>query len=219
MKTAWFSRILAFCVVLAMFGVAVWQWPTAPERIPIHWNIHGQVDGWSGKASGLLLLPLIGLGLFILFLVLPAIDPKKENYEKFGDAYRVMFLSLILFMAGMQGVTLMAMWGWNVDMGKAFPILGGTFFVATGLVIGKVKSNWFVGIRTPWTLSSPLSWEKTHRAAGGVFVIAGVASVLAALILPSGVIVPLMVGGLVSGSLGLVVYSYLVWKKDPLRKP
>lgn len=218
MKTTLGIELSQCAVIAAMFLAAALLWQAAPERIPVHWNIAGEVDRYGGKLEGLLGIPAMTLGLYLLLRYLPLLDPGYANYRRFAKAYTVIRVLLVLFMAAIYGVILAATFGRPVAVSIVVPLLVGVLFVVLGNFMGKIRPNWFVGVRTPWTLSSKLSWTKTHRLAGWLFIAMGI--VLAA----SGFV---RQGWAVFGAFGflgacvvwMIVYSYLVWRKDPDRVP
>ena len=106
--------------------------------------------------------------------------------------------------------------GHKVDMARIMSLAMGTMFVVLGNYLGKVRPNWFVGVRTPWTLSSKLSWSKTHRLAGWVFVVSGAATIVSGVFAPK-LFVFVLLGTILPGSIAMVVYSYWVWRSDPDR--
>ncbi len=201
-----------------MWVAAGLAWPAAPAQIPTHWGLDGQVNGYGGKFEALLLLPLIALLIYLIMLFAPRLDPGRLNYEKFAGAYTVLRLSVVALLAVIYGLILAAMRGRSVDMQRMAPLLVGLFIVVIGSVIGKIQPTWFVGIRTPWTLSSRTSWEKTHRAAGKVVMVGGILLAAAGL---SGSQATVIAASAVlgAGMLGVIVYSYLVWRAAPDRIP
>jgi uncharacterized membrane protein len=152
--------------------VAAATWSSVPDVLPIHWNAAGEVNGYGSKAVGLLTLPITALGLELLLLTIPRIDPGRDNYEQFHAAYAAVRLALVIFMAVVYGLMQLAFHDYRVSMAQAINLLMGVLFVVLGSLMGKVRPNWFVGIRTPWTLSSKLSWDKTHRLGGWLFIAA-----------------------------------------------
>lgn len=216
MKRSWRIELIQLLVIAAMFVVAAACWPYVPERIPVHWNLRGEVDGYGGKFMGLLLPPLLTLGLYVLLLVLPRFDPGKANYPTFAASYNVIRISLVVFMAALHGVTTLASLGQPVDVGTFVSLGIGGLLVVLGNVMGKIRPNWFVGVRTPWTLSSKLSWTKTHRAAGWMFIVFGPLLALAGILRADWFyIATLGAGGFALAA--LVVYSYLIYRSDPER--
>jgi uncharacterized membrane protein len=175
----------------------------------------GEPDSYGGKFEGLLLLPLIALGIYVLLLVLPRVDPRREHYARFQGAWTVLRTVIVAVFAGVYGVVVLWVKGVHVDTFVVVGLMIGLLFMVLGNYMGKLRSTWFVGIRTPWTLSSEESWNKTHRLGGRLFFVFGLALAIgvplgkqwaASYMIPAGVF------GLV---LILYVYSYLVWRKDP----
>lgn len=200
--------------VAALFVAAGVAWPFAPEAMPVHWNLAGQVDRYGGRAEGLLAVPLIALALYALLRFLPKIDPRRENYEKFGATYAAMRWAMTGFLAALYAILLTSTFRPGFDGVFAGSLAVGGLFVFLGNLFGKLRPNWFVGIRTPWTLTSRESWAKTHRAGSWVFIAGGVLIALTGYTRsPASLVASLVV--LIGGSLGLVVYSYVVWTKDP----
>ena len=218
MKFSWRTDWPMWAMIAGMFLLAALSWSTAPERIPMHWGWSGEVDRYGGKAEGLLAIPLLALFIYVMMTLLPRVDPGRPNYDQFAGSYLVIRIGVITVMALIYGVIHLWIRGHRVSVDTIVPLLVGALLVVVGSVLGKVRPNWFVGVRTPWTLSSKLSWTKTHRLAGWVFVVLGVC-LLAAGASRSRVafVVALAVGA--AGIIWTFVYSYLVWKGDPNRIP
>ena len=202
--------------LLAMFVAAAVTWPTAPDRIPIHWDTHGDVNGYGGKFEGLLLIPLIASGIYLLFLVLPRLDPLHMNYGRFAGAYTLFRFAILAFLASIEAIIQLWIRGHSVPIQVLAPVLIGALFVVLGFVLRRLRPNWFMGIRTPWTLMSRRSWTKTHEAAQWVFTVAGAGSMAGGLLASTKILVGSMVFMAV-GVLTLIVYSYFVWRDDPER--
>ncbi|TND10445.1 MAG: putative integral membrane protein [Bacteroidetes bacterium] len=215
MKTSTFFKkeILVWLALLAPFVLIAIRWNDFPERIPTHWNIHNEVDDWSDKIPSLLVFPGINLLLYALMLVLPKFDPKRMNYERFAKAYFSIRLALHYFFAGVVIVMLMAALGYEINMGRIVVTGCCLLFLVLGNVMGTVKHNYFVGIRTPWTLNDEDIWNRTHRLAARVWVICSLLLILPALLLP----LPWMAGVFFAGILVMVlvpvIYSYRLFKK------
>lgn len=214
MKITWRSEAFNLFLIAAMFVASAVAYPSAPDTVPIHWGINGEANGWGGKLEGLFLLPLMTAGIYLLLLFLPKIDPKRVNYEKFGGVYRIIRTLLVVFMAGLHGVIIASIQGASIDVGMAVLVMVGLMLAVMGNYLGKLKPTWFVGIRTPWTLTSELSWNKTHRLGGKFFVIFGLLLFLAGIIGQEWLFIAAFSLFMVS-ILFLVVYSYIVWKSDP----
>ncbi len=173
MRLTWKSELPQLMLIAGMFVLAAVSWPSAPEQIPVHWHISGRVDRYGGKFEGLLLLPLLALGLYLLLLFLPRIDPRRANYARFRNAYLTVRVAIFLFIALIYGFMLLWIGGTRLNPSVVVPAMIGVLFVVLGIPMGKIRPNWFVGIRTPWTLTSELSWRKTHRLGRWVFILVG----------------------------------------------
>jgi uncharacterized membrane protein len=171
--------IIAGLLITLILTVAIY--PTAPDHIVSHWNAAGHADGYMPKFWGLGLIPFIMIALVGLFTVLPRIDPYKENYEKFQDYYEGFILLFVLFMLAIQAQIILWSTGYPISPNLTFPFLIGSLFIYLGFLLGHAEQNWFVGIRTPWTLSSETVWKKTHEIGGKLFKIAGVISFIGVL--------------------------------------
>lgn len=197
----------------AMILISVLVWSAVPGPVPVHWNFGGEVDRYGNKVEGLLAVPFIALGVYLLFLLFPSIDPRRENYGQFRGPYLVLRATIIGLLALVHLLVLLAAFGVEIDIATVVPAVLGLVFVVIGNLLGKIRPNWFVGIRTPWTLSSRRSWIRTHRLGGWLFVATGFIMVAAAFAgAPFIAVVPVLIAG---GVLVLCVYSYLVWRGDP----
>ena len=196
-----------------MFAFGIVLWPSAPEQIPMHWNLAGEVDRYGGRFEGLFVIPLLMLGVYILSLLVPLVDPRRANYKQFWGFYSVLRIAVILFLALIQGSILLYVGGVEVDMVTITSLMVGILLIVVGNVIGKARPNWFFGVRTPWTLSSKRSWIKTHRLGGWAFVAVGLLWMLSVFVAtPRGFL--LAIAATLAVSLWLVAYSYLVWRQD-----
>src|SRR6267378_1495016 len=173
----WIPLLIVAAAVIASAVV----YPRLPERIPTHWELSahpsGTVptpNGGSSRLWGAWALPVFLLGMWALVIILPKIDPRGSNYAKFGGTFEGIIVSIMLFMLGMHIIILGAALGYPVAMDRVFPVGLGVLFIVIGNLLPRARPNWFVGIRTPWTLSSDRVWEKTHRFGGHVFVAGGV---------------------------------------------
>jgi len=216
MKYSLRGELLQLAPIVLMFFVAAACWSQVPDRMPIHWNVHGEVDGYGGKFVGLLLMPLVSLGTYLLLLVIPLFDPGKANYPAFAGSYNVIRFSIALFLGTIYAITVLIALGYHANMNLGVGIGLGLMFIMLGNVMGKIRPNWFVGVRTPWTLSSKMSWTKTHRLAGWLFIAMGLLAFIWALVQTTWMFVAMMVVDVACAIL-IVVYSYLVYRTDPLR--
>ncbi len=218
MRITWKTEWPNWLLILGMFVMAAASWTSAPDRIPVHWNIAGQVDRYGGKVEGLLAIPLLALGLYVLMILLPRIDPGRANYQRFAGVYSLIRTLLTVMFAALYSVVLLWVRGIHVDVSLVVPVLIGAFFILIGNYMGKIRPNWFVGIRTPWTISSKRSWVRTHRMGGRVFILMGLVLVLVG-VMRAQWAANLAFAVIILGIIWTFVYSYLVWRNDPDRIP
>jgi len=209
LKNEW--RFLLLLIIPIIISVLVY--PHLPEQVPIHWNIHGQVDNYGSKEFGAFFMPLLNIGMYILFIILPHLDPKKKNYQKFTSSYTFLRYVMHFFFLFMYCLTLAAAFGYSVDIGLWVGGAVAILFIALGNILSRVRHNYFVGFKLPWTLASEEVWRKTHllgsklMVAGGVFGLIGVLltqSYIRFIVLMVGVFVPIIV---------TTIYSYVFFKK------
>jgi uncharacterized membrane protein len=208
MKKPWFGGVVA--AGMWIFSLAVYS--RLPESIPSHWNLAGEVDGWSPRWIGAFLFPLIATGSLVIPWILFRIDPRRENLERSPDRYLIINFSIV-FAALVQCLTLGSVLGWPIDVPTGIVAGVGLLMVGIGNYLPRVRSNWWIGVRTPWTLSSEGVWRRTHRLAGRVFV-AGGAVLAATAFLPDelrGWIVLPVVAVIAAVPL---VYSYFAWRAE-----
>lgn len=215
MTVNWKREAPCLVILAAMFGVSAWAWPEAADRIAIHANWAGNVDGYGGKFAGLLVLPLAATVLYLVTVLWPRFDP-RHNFDMFARPYTIIRSGILgLMLAIHAGIAATAI-GWQVNGATAMAMAAGALIALLGNYLPKIEPNWIMGVRTPWTLSSDLSWHKTHRLAGPLLVGAGFIDIVAAAMRPK-MATPVMLGTLIFVALVSVVYSYLVWRQDPAR--
>ncbi|MCD6571961.1 MAG: SdpI family protein [Thermoplasmata archaeon] len=168
------SEIIALGVILLSFIIGFYFYPQMPEKIASHWDAQGQVDGYISKFWGLFLMPLLSMILFLLFIAIPKIDPLKHNIEKFRKYYDGFVVLIIVYLFYVYLLTIF--WNIGIRFSMVQPLVPaiGILFYYIGILTENAKRNWFIGIRTPWTLSSEGVWEKTHKIGGKLFKIAGI---------------------------------------------
>lgn len=149
-------------------------YPHLPDRVPSHWNFRGEVDAYSSRLFGAFFAPLLSTGIYILLVVVPLLDPRRENYSRFAGAYRFLRWGLVFFMSALYAVTVLNAFGYGVDVGFVVKVLVGVLFILIGNFMGQFRHNYFVGIRTPWTLANEAVWQRTHRLAAKVWVAGGI---------------------------------------------
>jgi uncharacterized membrane protein len=215
--TRWLT-VAQWAIVVAMFVAGALAWPFAPDSLPVHWSLGGQANRYGGKVEGLFLLPAITLVVLVGVKLLPRIDPLKAHYAEFSRAYAVVALLIVAFLAAVYATTLAVAFGVPVNASRVVLPLLGVLLIGIGAVLNQVRPNWFVGIRTPWTLSSERSWTATHRVGRWVLIGMGAAWVLAGLLQTSWAL-DLALLLCLAGILGLVAYSFVAWRDDPERLP
>jgi len=206
------ATIASLGLLALAISAALVLYPQMPDPMPSHWNVAGEVDGYMSKFWGLFLMPLIGAGVFLLFLAIPRIDPLKANIAEFIGAYNVMMVLLIGYLLYIYSLTLLAALGRQFNMTLMLLPAMGVLFIAIGYLVGKAKRNYFVGIRTPWTLSSDTVWERTHQLGRWMFIGAGVVSILCAFLGESGFWVFTI--AMLLAAFVPVVYSYALWRRE-----
>jgi len=208
-KTEIWPIILILLAIISSF----YFYANFPEQVPIHWNFAGEPDNWSSRAVAAFLFPGIILGMYLLFLFLPLIDPKKERYQQFKKVYHIFKGFIIFFMIAIYFITGFNALGYDISVGLWIPLLVGILFIIIGNYMGKIKPNWFMGIRTPWTMSSEEVWNKTHRVGGKIFMIGGLAMMIMNFI-PVNLRLPLFIVTVLTMVLGTVGYSYILYAKE-----
>lgn len=204
------TLVVATLLVAIMAVAAAWLYPQLPAQAPSHWNLEGAVDGWAPKAWVVGVPLLAAIGLAVLIWLLPAISPRRFGIAPFRRVYDILMLTIMAVMVVVFVCTWFAGAGYQVDVGVVALVAVGVLLVVMGNFMGKLRKNFFVGIRTPWTLASDAVWERTHRMAGWLFMLAGVLLVVAALVrVPPGAIIAIVV------VLALVpaVYSYIAYRR------
>lgn len=215
LKNRWIG--LGLIGAMLVFSAVIYN--QLPARVPIHWNINGVADDYGTREFGALFVPGLSLGLWLLFQILPKLDPltitspERFSYVPFLDTFRRFLNFIVLFMAGLHVTTLGIALGWPIQIGQVMMIGIGLLFAAMGNEFGRLKRNSFAGIRVPWTLANEEVWRISHRVGGRAFVLVGLISVVCGLIVPPEIgIIVLMI--LVLGWVVFtMVYSYAVSRR------
>jgi uncharacterized membrane protein len=203
--------IISLIVILAATVASAVVYPRLPEMAASHWNSAGQVNGYLPRFWAAFLMPMASVGLLMLFLVIPSIDPLKANIAKFRNYYNGFVLVIVVFMLIIHGITL----AWNLgydrfNIGNAIVPAVGVIFIFAGIMMAKAKRNFFIGIRTPWTLSNDTVWDETHKLGSKMFIGAGIVSFLSAFFGEIGfwvMFIVIMIAAIVP-----IVYSYILWR-------
>lgn len=209
MRNRWIAPLVVVAILL--FGLAVYG--RLPDQVPSHWGVDGQIDGTMGRLAAVLFVPALGAVLLALFYVLPRIDPLRQSYPSFAPTYWLFINLIMLFMALVQVGILGTALGWNVGVPRLIMVGTGLLLAGLGNELGRVKPNWFVGIRTPWTLADPEVWRRTHRVGSRVFVVIGLVLALAGLLLPLDLTFYVVIVGVLAMVLFSFGYSYFLWRQ------
>ncbi|WP_176344487.1 SdpI family protein [Priestia aryabhattai] len=187
--------------------------PHLPATMPIHWGANGEADGFATKINAMILT--VGIMVLIYFIIafVPRIDPRKENYKYFSKTYNILLNAVLLLFFFVNMSTILQGLGYNVPMSYIAPIMAGLVFIIIGNYLQRVRSNYFMGIRTPWTLSNENVWKKTHRLSGKIFFIGGLLILISAF-LPDGYKSVIMWGSIVLCVAVPYLYSYVAYKKE-----
>jgi uncharacterized membrane protein len=208
MKKHLFAIIFIFITGLAW----AYAWPNLPDTMAIHWGIEG-ANGFASKFNAMLLTFGIMIFVYILLTISPKIDPKKENYDKFSRSYTIMNYSVLILLFLVNVLVIGGGLGYEIPMNSTPYIIVGLLFIVMGNYLPQCKPNYFVGIKTPWTLSNEEVWRKTHRFSGKVFVVLGVIMILS--IFAPAAWKSFLIVGIIIGAVGLTTgYSYVAYKKE-----
>jgi uncharacterized membrane protein len=211
------TEILPIIIIILMAILSYFFYQSFPDEVPMHWNIQGEVDDYGSKAMGAFLMPAMAFGMYLLFLALPLMDPKKERYKEFRKVYHIFKILLLSFFLIIYLLIATASFGYEVNIGAWVSAMVGILFILLGNYFGKIKPNWFMGIRTPWTLSSEEVWNKTHRLGGKVFILGGLTMALITLFPPAwqSIVFVVLILTIV---LVPIVYSFLLFRKNNKNK-
>ena len=206
--------IVVLILLIAATAVGLALWNRLPDPMASHWDENDHVNGYMSKFWGVFLMPLITLGMLVLFLLIPNIDPLKANIAQFRDVFNLFIAIIVGFMVYVYFLTLRWNLGYtNLGIGRAMlPALGLLLFFV-GYLMRKSKRNFFIGIRTPWTLSSDRVWEETHRLGSILYMISGALAFLGALFGGSMALWLLLVP-LIGSTIITLVYSYVLYQRE-----
>lgn len=206
------GELVILGIIILSFIISVYFYPQMPERMASHWNAKGEVDGYMSKFWGSFILPLILLAVVLLFLAIPRIDPLRGNIAKFRKYYDGFIILFSIFMLVFQLQVILWNIGIKVSPNTTLPIALGLFFYYLGILVENAKRNYFIGIRTPWTLNSEAVWDKTHKLGGKLFKIAAVVTLIGALFPYYAflfILVPML-----SVAAYTTIYSYLQYRRE-----
>ena len=215
--------LFSLLCILGLAGFNILTWVNLPEldQYPIHWNAKGEADGFASKTGVLgvlMIIPITQIFITALLWLVPSIEPLQKNFEQSRRAYNLIWGGTIAFITA-AGIMIALMYhdggSFSTDAPLKWAAAGlSLLFLFIGNIFGKIRQNFILGIRTPWTLSSELSWEKTHRISGRLLVLSGVIGLLSVIFLPK-IAFAVIMTAILSTVIFSCVNSYLIWKNDP----
>ncbi len=213
--------VVSVAALALQLGLSAWGLATmgAGATVPRHWNVEGRPDGFGPAGFAFLMIPAITAVVVVLMGVLPRIEPRRENLRRSAPAYRTVAFAFVALMTVIQAVEVLAGTGHDVPVGFVIGGGVGVLFVVVGNVLTTVRSTFLFGVRTPWTLSSDRSWDRTHRLVGRLLVLTGLAMVAIALTGQLVLVMAVLIGGIAISLTWGTWYSFRVWQSDPDRRP
>jgi len=200
-------------ISMVLLGVYVaWIYPDLPDPMPTHWDAAGQVDDQTAKAIGAPLVAAIPMFIFIVFKLIPVLSPRGFRTESFTNVLNILMMASVVFGCAIGIGVMRAARDSSGDITTLVLVAVGFLLIIMGNFLGKVRKNFFLGIRTPWTLASDEVWAKTHRLGGWCFVIAGIVMVIMGAAMP-GAGMPWVITVVVAIAVIPVVYSYIAYRK------
>lgn len=201
--------VIILAIVALILGLVLE--PYFPDKIAIHWNEQGIADGYGSRFMGLFFMPIIIVGVSLLLLGIPQIDPLKKNIEKFRKEYYLFILIFAIYFVYIHVLTLLYNIGLKFNiLVMTIPAMAG-FFYYLGVMLEKAKQNYFIGIRTPWTLQDEDVWNETHKVGARGFKLAGILA-LVGLLFPAAAIWFLMIP-LFAVAIYAMVYSFVAYRR------
>jgi uncharacterized membrane protein len=214
--------IAAALVVATMLAAALAVGSSAPDdiQLPVHWGLNGEPDRFAGKWEALLTIPALTAAVSLLFYFIPAIEPRREGLARSQGLYLWGWTAILLMGAVIQLATASLALGWPVNAYNLIAGGLGASLILIGNQLGKSRSMYLIGLRTPWTLASEDVWIRTHRLAGKLMVGGGALILVAAAVpLPSGPLAAAILA-VIGVAAGLpIVYSLLLWRRERAAQP
>lgn len=207
------TEIIPFLILFLTVILSFWAYPLLPDSVVSHWNFYGQADGWSSREFHVLFFPGILFFLYLMFNLLPKFDPRSERYQEFTGVYLIMRNAMLLILFLVFVVATFSNLGYNINIGVTVSGAIGLLMIILGNYFGKLKRNYFVGIKNPWTLASENVWNKTHRLGSRLFIIWGFGLIISPW-LDSMIAFIIFIGGLIIMLSWLMIYSYVLYTKE-----
>jgi uncharacterized membrane protein len=208
------KEIFPIAIILFVIAFSAYIYPFLPELVPSHWNAEGEIDDWSGRGFTVLFFPGLILAVYLLMTFIPLADPLKKNYESFTVPYYWFRTLFVIFFSALYFYTIWTALGGNMNINYFVIPATSILFILIGAFLPKIKKNYFVGLKTPWTLASEENWNKTHAFGGKVFVAVGLLSLLISLFFKEAGLA--LIAIILVAVTTIFVYSYLIFKNRVL---
>ncbi len=209
-----FKKEIPLLIIVAIpFIYLAYLWNELPAKVPVHWNLKGEIDRWGEKQELLLIPILLPLLIYVIFLVVPFIDPKKQ-LRKMGAKYDNLKFLLTLFMSVLALFIIHTAKEASFSNPSSIFILIGVLYIVFGNYFKTIKPNYFIGIRTPWTLENATVWKQTHQLGGKIWFVGGIVVIISALVLPKDVSYVFFIISTLLLAFIPIIYSYVLFKKQ-----
>ena len=205
------KELLPIVIILFVIIFSIFVYSSLPEQVPSHWNAQGEIDDWSSRSFTVWFYPSLVVGIYLLMVFVPLIDPLKRNYNSFRIPYYWLRTGFVIFFSALYLFTVWTALGGDLNVNYFILPLLSLLFILIGLFLPKVKKNYFVGIRTPWTLASEETWNKTHALGGKLFILVGLVSMLGFFLCDKAIL--LFMISIFAAIFALFVYSYFIFKR------
>ncbi|MFH1063667.1 MAG: SdpI family protein [Candidatus Woesearchaeota archaeon] len=215
------SEILIDTLLVLAVLLSIFFYPYLPAQMATHWDVHDNANGYMSKFWGAFLMPIVMIVLTAMFMLIPKIDPLKKNIDKFRDEFEDFIAILLFFFLVLHLQVLLWNYGIRINPSSIVPFAVGMLFYFIGTLLQKAKRNWFIGIRTPWTLSSDAVWDKTHKLGAILFRIAGILAIAGSAFRGDAAMWFVMVP-ILSAVLICIIFSYIEFhklEKSPVHHP
>lgn len=206
------KQIVSLIILFLPFIYLAYEWNSLPQQVPIHWNHKGEIDNWGSKVSLIWTLVSLLIVPYLLMLIIPKIDPKNK-LATMGGKYEQIKLVFLTFLTGLTILIIYSSKNEEIANPNSILILMGLLFIILGNYFKVIKQNYFIGIKTPWTLENEQIWKMTHRMAGKLWIVGGLLIVILCLILPSTMAIWVFLTITILISLIPVGYSYFKYKE------
>lgn len=213
MKTNWIKEaliaLLSLLPILYLYSI----WKEMPEQVPTHWNIKGEADNWGNKTQMIYLTLLLNIPAWILLLIIPRLDPRKK-LQLMGDKFDQIRILIAACLAALAILIIRSAKGAEAFNGTGMLVIFGIFYLVLGNYMKTIRPNYFLGIRTPWTLESENVWVKTHAMAGKWWMAAGALGIILSFFLSAEYAFYALLILLLPAALIPIFYSYFLFKRE-----